>query len=126
MITKVFRGRVESTSNRMAVFASFDENIVNIVPIDEIVDEYYNPDGTVTVKLRGAKAIGTFQIEEGGGKGGYDWSQPPVIPPEVLAAAQGKTVEAKKAGAGDAEARKKRAEKLKAILRAGKAPWLAA
>ncbi len=129
MLTRTFRGRVESTSSKMAVYASFDENIVNIVPVDEVLDEFYNPDGTLTVKLRGAQAIGTFQIEEGGGKSSYDWSKPPSIPEDAVA--EGEAPKAAKAvkgagGAADGEARAKRAEKLKQLLKEGRAPWLKA
>lgn len=124
MITKVFRGRVDSSSNRMAVYASFNENIVNIVPIDEIVDEFYNEDGTLTVQLRGSQGIGTFQIEEGGGQSAYDWSVPPEIPEDAWAEGEEPKEAKPKAGAGDPEARKKRAEKIKQLLAEGRAPWV--
>lgn len=123
MISKVFRGRVDSSSNRMAVYASFDENIVNIVPLDEIIDEYYNDDGTITVELRGSQGIGTFQIEEGGGKSAYDWSVPPEIPEDAWAEGE-EPKEAKPKTGGDPEARQKRAEKIKQLLAEGRAPWV--
>ena len=126
MLTRTFRGRVESTSSKMAVYASFDENIVNIVPVDEVLDEFYNPDGTLTVKLRGAQAIGTFQIEEGGGKSSYDWSKPPSIPEDAVAEGEAPKEAKAPKGAADGEARKKRAEKLKQLLKEGRAPWLKA